>query len=43
MAWTGNSTNKVPNFIQFDKVRSDVKKSVNRAEEYVVILMSKKM
>jgi len=31
MAWTGNSNNRVPNFVQFDGVKSDAKKSVNRA------------
>jgi hypothetical protein len=33
MTWTGNSENKVPNFVQFGSEMSDVKKSVNRAEE----------
>jgi hypothetical protein len=33
MAWTGDSKNKVPNFVQFDEVKSDAKKYVNRALE----------
>lgn len=33
MSWKGNPSNPVPNFVQFDQTVSDVKKTINRAEQ----------